>query len=280
MSKTKRIILVIVDSRGVSRAFVTDDFKHLLLDEAIHLVRKGVLIGVQVVEAKNRTYLRSNANSSLKDNLDDLSVPAGSFSKKVKDPNGDERVSFYVTTYGKFLELKFDRDELIFLGGIARILKKDVIARLRPLAIGIKSAAKKYDVDTSLLAAILIDELARMGPDDLLDVLGKLGVSDTTVGLAQVKMSTARDLINKKHYSADPNISQRKLYNLLTDDLVSVQFAASYLSFIKKYRIKKKVGVSAAELATCYSEGLLAQTSQRGKQIDNKLREFAKEILE
>ena len=54
----------------------------------------------------------------------------------------------------------------------------------------------------------------------------------------------------------------------------------TYLSFIKKYRIKKKVGVSAAELATCYSEGLLAQTSQRGKQIDNKLREFAKEILE
>ncbi len=86
-----------------------------------------------------------------------------------------------------------------------------MIKRLRPLTKQIKAAAKKHDVDVNLLTAILIDEFARIGPDDLLDILGKLGVRDTTVGLAQVKMSTARDMIKKKYFPGDPNISQSKL---------------------------------------------------------------------
>jgi hypothetical protein len=275
-----KIILVVVDSSGAIRALVTDDLRHLLLDDAIRLVRRGILTGAHVVEANGRLYLRSNANSSTDDNLVNLSVTAASLSKKYKEANQDRSLSIYAKAYGKFLELNFDRDELLYLDGVAKISRKEVIKRLQPLAKQIKSAAKNHGVDPYLLAAILIDELARLGPDDLLDVLGKLGVKDTTVGLAQVKLSTARDMIKKKYYPADPNISQSELYDLLVNDKVSIEFAAAYLNFITKYRSKKNVGASTAELATCYSEGLLVPASRRGKQIAEKLRKFAKGIVE
>ncbi|MCX6106114.1 MAG: hypothetical protein NTY08_09815 [Proteobacteria bacterium] len=126
----------------------------------------------------------------------------------------------------------------------------------------------------------MIDELARMGPDDLLDILGKLGVHDTTVGLAQIKMSTARDLIRKKYYPADSDISQSRLYNLLANDKTSIQFAAAYLSLIKKFRARKNLGTSAAELASSYSYGLSGKVRERGQQINLQLRKFAREILD
>jgi Protein of unknown function (DUF3892) len=280
MAESKSIILVITDSRGVSKAFVTNDFNHLLLEDAIRLVRKGIVIGVHLVQANGHAYLRSDPSSSKEDNLDSLSVPAGSLSRKLKDDDEDERVSTYAKAYGKFLELRFPRNELLYLDGMAQIPRADVIKRLRPLTKEIKTAANKHAVDANLLTAILIDEFARIGPDDLLDILGKIGVRDTTIGLGQVKMSTARDMIKKKYFPADPNISQSKLYSLLTVDEASIQFAAAYLSFITKFRIRKNVGTSAAELASCYSEGLLVQASSRGKQIAEKLRRFAREILE
>lgn len=280
MAGSKQIILIIADSRGVSQAVVTDDLKHLLVNEAIRLVRRGILVGVHVVEANGRAYLRSNANSPTEDNLDSLSVPAGRLSQQIKDPDDHERVSAYAAAYGKFLERKFEREELLYLGGIPRVPKKDVIKRLRPLAKDIKRAAEKYDVDANLLVGILIDELARTGPDDLLDILGKLDVVDTTVGLAQVKMSTARDLIKKQFYPSDPNISQSKLYDLLTEDVESIQFAAAYLSFIEKFRKKRNLGTSSAELASCYSWKLRAEATPRGKQIATKLKKVAKEILD
>ncbi len=249
MSNFKKIILVITDSRGVSQAFVTDDFQYLLLEEAIALAKRRILIGVHLVEGAKSTYIRSDNNIAKEDNLDSLSVPAGSLSKKIKDPAENERVSAYAKAYGKFLELRFERDELLYLGRVARIPKNEIAQRLKPLASDIKDAAAKHGIDPYLIAAILIDELARMGPDDLLDVLGKLDVVDTTVGLAQVKMSTARDMIKKKYYPADPNISQDKLYELLMDDRASIEFAAAYLAFIKEFRIKRNRGISAAELA-------------------------------
>ncbi len=280
MSDFKKIILVITDSRGISQAFVTDDFQYLLLEEAIALVKRGILIGVHLVEGARSIYIRSDSNDAKEDNLDSLSVPAGSLSKKIKDPAEDESVSAYAKAYGKFLELKFERDELLYLGRVARIPKKEITQRLKPLTGDINDAAAKHGIDPYLLAAILIDELARMGPDDLLDVLGKLDVVDTSVGLAQIKMSTARDMIKKKYYPANPNISQDKLYDLLMDDRASVQFAAAYLDFIKTFRIKRSLGASAAEVASCYSRGLGEKVNLRGKQIATKLRKLAKEILD
>jgi hypothetical protein len=189
-------------------------------------------------------------------------------------------VSVYARAYGKIQELKFERDELLYLGRIARISKNETTRRLKPLVGEIKDTAAKHNVDPYLLTAILIDELARMGPDDLLDVLGKLDIVDTSVGLAQVKMSTARDMIKKKYYDADPNISPAQLYELLIDDRESIQFAAAYINFIKNFRVKKNVGISAAELSSCYSQGLAGKANVRGKQIATRLRKLAKEILD
>jgi len=238
----KQIILVITNSRGASQAFVTDDFQYLLLKEAIALMKRGVLKGVHLVNGLSGTYIRSNNNNAKEDNLVSLSVPAGSLSKQIKLPEENERVSLYADAYGKFLEKKFKRNELVYLSGLARIPKKDVIKRLRPLLNAINLAAEKYEVDPNLLAAILIDEIARVGP-------------------------------------ADPNISQSELYDLLLDDKVSVQFAAAYLSFIEKLRERRNLGTSAAEVASCYSRGKFSdQANSRGTQIATNLRRYAREL--
>jgi hypothetical protein len=130
-----------------------------------------------------------------------------------------------------------------------------------------------------LLAAILIDEFARLGPDDLLDILGTLGVN-TSVGLAQVSLSTARNLIKQKYYPEDPNISDRRLHELLSNDSVSVHFAAAYLSYVKVFRERRGYSVSLAELASCYSGKPLDPVRSRGKEIATKLTKFAREVID
>jgi hypothetical protein len=282
MSRIEKIILVITDSRGVSQAFVTDDFQYLLLDEAIALVKRGILSGVHLVEGPGGTYLRSNKNTSREDNLDSLSATVGGLFEGIKDllrSSQNGAVKAYAEAYGKFLELRHERDELLYLDGIARISKRDVIKRIRPLRRKIREAAKKYEIEVYLLAAVLIDELARLGPDDLLDILGKLGVN-TSIGLAQVSMSTARKLIKQKYYPADPSISDHRLYELLSDDAISTQFAAAYLSYVKDFRERQGYGVSLAELATCYSGKPTASIRPRGSEIATKLRKFAREVID
>jgi len=282
VANLKKILLVITDSRGVSQAFVTDDFQYMLLNEAITSVRRGIVSGVHLVEGPGGTYLRSNRNASRLDNLDSLSVTAGSVSERIKNlfrSSQNRGIEAYAKAYGKFLELRHDRDELLYLDGVARISKREVIRRIRPLRRKIEEAAETYKIDTYLLAAILIDELARLGPDDLLDILGRLGVN-TSVGLAQVSMSTARNLIRRKYYPEDPDISDRNLYNLLSDDAVSVQFAAAYLSYVRVFRERRGYGVSTAELASCYSGKPLSPLKPRGREIANKLRRFAREVID
>lgn len=279
MLKRTKVILVITDSRGVNRAFVTDSLQYVGLAEALELVRIGALAGLKIVKKRGYSYLRSNLDTSSKNNLETISISAKKLSAKIKEPAQDSRLSLYLSTYSKYLELRFSPGELIYLDGLARIQTGRVISRIRPLSSNIAMAAKQYEIDQNLLAAILIDEMARIGPDDLLDIIGKIGIRDTSVGLAQIKISTAKDLIRNKNIAYKANISDSDLYDLLNDDKVAVTFAAAYISFIKKFRAKKHIGTSPADLASSYSQGLAASISARGKQIVDNLMKLANEIL-
>ena len=277
--KQNGIILVVTDLRGVNRAFVTENLAHLDLGQAIELVQQDKLNGLSIVRTQGRSFLRSKIDTSSKNNLETVSISAKKLSKIIKEPTKDERVSFYSSAYSKYLEHKFGSKNLVYLDGIARIEKTKVIGRIKPLASAIKTAAKVNHLDHNLVAAVLIDELVRMGPDDLLDILGKIGFRDTTIGLAQIKMSTARDLIKKNPFPYDAKISDSKLYEILNDDTVAVEFASAYLKFISKFREKKNKGTSPADLATSYSAGLLDPISSRGIQIADTLTKLAMEIL-
>ena len=270
MMKQNGIILVVTDLRGVNRAFVTENLAHLDLGQAIELVQQDKLNGLSIVRTQGRSFLRSKIDTSSKNNLETVSISAKKLSKIIKEPTKDERVSFYSSAYSKYLEHKFGSKNLVYLDGIARIEKTKVIGRIKPLASAIKTAAKVNHLDHNLVAAVLIDELVRMGPDDLLDILGKIGFRDTTIGLAQIK---------KNPFPYDAKISDSKLYEILNDDTVAVEFASAYLKFISKFREKKNKGTSPADLATSYSAGLLDPISSRGIQIADTLTKLAMEIL-
>ena len=69
-------------------------------------------------------------------------------------------------------------------------------------------AANTQHIDPAILGAILIDEYLRMGLDGWFDWCAKFGVN-TSVGVAQIKVESARNIIRFGYYS--PNADDTKL---------------------------------------------------------------------
>lgn len=69
MTRRKKIILVISDTKGIGRAFITNDFQYLLLNEAIELVKKRALSGVHLVTTTNGTYVRGKRGREVANQL-------------------------------------------------------------------------------------------------------------------------------------------------------------------------------------------------------------------
>ena len=71
----------------------------------------------------------------------------------------------------------------------------------------IKEAAQEFAIDQYMLGAVLIDEIAHLAPFEPIvekvgaDIIGK----NTSVGVAQVKIETANDLIKKDIYNPSPS---------------------------------------------------------------------------
>lgn len=276
-----KIIMVVKNRLGKTTAFITDGFQTLSLEEVISHIEKGLLKGIHIVVTKQGPYVRSDPNQSQSDNLNSLTVPAGSLSSLLSAPKIKDRVvKTYLAAYGKFLELRYDKDELIYLDKIARITKQEVKQRIKPLVPHIKRFAKDQSIDQRLLGAILIDELAKSGPDDLFDILGYAGIN-TSVGLAQIKMATARLVIGKGYSDIPKSISNPDLYGLLTEDRDSVKFAATYMRFIIDHRTRRGLGLTEEDIATAYSAGHnTKKISPRGKSIVKDVMPLAKELLE
>jgi len=278
----KKIILVISNSKGKNIRFITNDFICLTIDIVIDHVKSGLLKGLHIVNSAKGTFVRSNPNRSSKDNLDSLSVSENSFAKRHKDPYYKDKVMLaYLKTRAKALELIYRPNELIYLGGLARGTKKDIFERFRPLKKVIKSASSKHNINPVLLTAILVDELVRLGLDDLFDVLGYFGMN-TSIGLAQVRLSTAKDMIKKGYYNhSNKDISDQELYDLLNNDKHAVEFAASYIHWVYDYRNQRKMKVNDNNMATSYSSGQTeTSVTPRGKSIINELYPIAKQILQ
>ncbi len=280
LKKQLRIILIIQNKSGKNIAFVTDDHQTLGIEEAINKVLSGLITGVHIVKSKYGYYLRSDPNDNQTDNLESLAVPAGSLTKKLKKPKGNKVIKAYLKAKSEFLEIFYDKKDLIYLDGLARTTKKEVFNKLKPLSSEIRNAAKNDAIDPILLSSILTDEIARMAPDDLMDILGKYGIRDTSVGLAQVKMSTAREIIKKGYYKANPNISDKRLYNLLSNEKEAVKISSAYLRMAYDYRRKKGISTSDIAMANCYSHGYrYNKKDTRGEQIIKQLTPFARKIL-
>lgn len=289
-----KIILVISDKKGKNILFVLDNLQALTLKEAIKEAKKGNLLGIGIVKTRKGGYPRANPNIKKDDNLDSLSIPWNSITKISKE-KGTSAVKHYYQRRQQFLKEKEEqREKVIYIDGRRKKTEKEIIKYLSNYKTFIFSAAKKLKADKYLLAAILIDEtLRRDWIDDCSDWLAIFG-QDRSVGIAQVRISTARDLIRRGFYPADPSdknitpqnadkLSSRYLNEYINDPGHSVLFVAAKINQVKK-DFASSYDISRLDIiADLYSRSNLdstgGRTTTRGKQIATEFYKIAKKSL-
>lgn len=288
-----KIILVIADGRGKNIIYILDNMLALTLEEIVEAVQKNQIPGAHVVFAKNGRYIRSNHNALLEDNLESISVSARNLGqrKKSKIP---KNANVFIKEKIAFLRNKENQSKkVIYIDGEIKSTEENIIRYLLKYRRIIYSAAKDLKVDRVLLGAILIDEfLRRSWTDDWFDWLAILG-RDTSVGLAQIKISTAKDLIRRGFYNPNPqdkNLSSRNikktpsryLFKYLDNPKHSIYFAAAKINQIKK-DFSRRFDIANQEIIGDLYSGTKplsrSKATSRGKQISEEFYGIAKRAL-
>lgn len=238
-----RIILVATDVSRKSIVFFSDAGRILSLEETIRLIQAQTLKGAYVVHGKYGDYIRSLPNSALKDNLDTLSVSGRdiiSYINQTKHAVSTPPISQYLEQYLASLD---EGEPFITPIGQDKVLITDVKEKFIPHLSLITAVAEEFNIDRYLLGAILIDEIARMRPfEPIFDKLGATIVGlNVSVGIAQVKIDTANQLIKEGLYNPNPNdkklpfsgilsnLKREYLYKYLIQPKYNIRFAAAFV---------------------------------------------------
>jgi len=104
----------------------------------------------------------------------------------------------------------------------------------------IEAAAYTHNVQYDLLYGILIDEHIRMYPRAIFDVLGYIGLMDTSVGVSQMRGSRAKQLSSDGYYVPEgytaediESMSIGQLQRIIADSpKVAINYAAGYINYI------------------------------------------------
>lgn len=290
-----KILLVITDNKGKSVLFILDNFRALTLKETINYIKKDKINDVHVVETKNGAYIRSNHNQTSKDNLDSVSV---SISALTGSPNQEETA--IINKYLKIRQVSSgkEEDESIYIDGEKKTTEKNAATHLKKHKTSILAAAKYFKIDAYLLGAILIDEYARLDLRDKFDWMALFG-ENRSVGVAQIKIETARELIEKGYYNPNPRdeklskdkisrTSNRHLYKYVNDSKHSICFAAAKIkqlinSWAKYINLGADKPRNRAILGALYSLKRAPHPSPkvnlRGAQIAKEFYKIAKRAL-
>lgn len=297
------IVLVITDTKGRNRVFVTDTLKAFKLQEALQQAKQGNLPSLHIVRTGPGAYLRGNPNTSAADNLDHLSVSAHQFfamldnSSLLKSLYGFKRYWQYYAAFLKTLEEL--GEEIIIVDSIPRTTKASVRSKLTPHRQLIFAAAKYFSIDPCTLGAIIIDEIVRMAPfesisDALLPDVLSFNVS---VGIAQVKLETARGLIKSGYYNPNPkdkklskeeigSTPQSTLYEYVVQPKHCIYFSAAAIkNLIDQWSLVLDISDRPEIIGTLYHQppmkpNLHPGPDERGAQIASEFYPFAKSILE
>lgn len=159
--------------------------------------------------------------------------------------------------------------------------------------------AKEFDIDPYLLGAIIIDEVVRLSPFEdirdafLLNLLGR----NVSVGIAQVKLETANNVIKKGLYNPNPkdkelpfrgvlsNKDRVYLYPYVVEPKHNIRFAAAYIRDVITVWSKYIDLAGRPEIiATLYSKGYGDPksnpiASKRGAQIMEEFYALAKKWI-
>lgn len=296
-----KIILVISDTQRKNLLFVTDTLTVLSLPEAIKAIQQGKLTAVHAVKTGAGTYLRAHPNTTAKDNLDSLALSSYQLFNAIDDAIflSVPGLRQYRELYSRSLEeLCLTDDAFIWIVGKKKATKEYVISLLHKHRTIIHDAASHFDIDPYLLGGIMIDEIARMAPfEDMRDAVAAFTVNrNVSVGVAQVKLQTAKGLILNGYYNPNPEdtklskenigkVPRVYLYHYVTQSKHSIFFAAATIrSFIDEWAseidLSKRPEIIAALYHLPYRKPHDAPgTNDRAMQICEAFYPFAKAIL-
>lgn len=179
---------------------------------------------------------------------------------------------------------------------IPRAVVKEVFQSHTPI---IKKASKEFAIDQFTLGAIIIDEIARMAPFE--PIYEKLQVEVVgrwvSVGVAQVSIDTANDLIGRGLYNPNPNDTKlpfpgnlankerRYLYRYVVEPKHNIRFAAAVVrDIIDFWSTYVDLSDRPEIIGTLYHKGRgdphsNPMPNKRGVQIADEFYAYAKQWL-
>lgn len=291
-----KIRFVIEDKKGKNVLFIADSGKFLSVNDAITATENKTLLNTHIVNSEVH-FIRSNPNKSNQDNLDTLVLSYKQLEKGLNSYDAIKNIPA-IQEYEKIrLEnIKADYRDYLIVDVIPRKTKTQVIHHLNIHKEIILEAANNQTIDPLTLAAILVDEYLRMGLDDWFDWAAIIGI-ETTVGIGQVSLETARGLINKGLYNPNPKdeklqsetidkTSNVHLYSYLKEPVHSANLSAAKIRY-DIYRWKPYVDVSNRPeiLGTLYSQGDIPvhanpePDNNRGIQIGTEFYQIEKTVF-
>ena len=199
-----KIILVATNARGKNLVFVSDALQVYSLQEAIRLATDEELENIYPVHRKTGVYLRTKPGTPQKEHLDKISISSYQLFSAPDNPNHALSTPIFGNYWPLYRHsLKESGGSFVIIDDYALITKERAMTKIQPQRNLIFATAKKFDVDPYLLGAIIIDEIARFAPFEIItDPLGgHFAGINTSVGIAQVKIDTARGLIRKGYYN-------------------------------------------------------------------------------
>jgi len=296
-----KIILIATGPNRKSLVFVDENLKVYSLKEAILAAQNRLFRNVYTVNRSSNIYLRSSIGASKEEKLDHISISSYQLFYSLQDLGKILFFPAFKNYWQKYqqnlLQKQQERlDACIIIDGHPRIAKATAQSKLMANKDIIFAAAEKFNVDPYLLGAILIDETARLIPfEEIMDSLaGSFIGKNTSGGIAQVKIETARGLILLDYYNPDPNkfsseekikkASRQQIYSYIEQAVHSIFFAAARISELND-RWEKFINLrqNPKILASLYSMDKTPhsnpQPNNRGLQIVNEFYSLAKKWL-
>ncbi|OHB25370.1 MAG: hypothetical protein A2542_01710 [Parcubacteria group bacterium RIFOXYD2_FULL_52_8] len=282
-----KIILAVADYKGKNVVFVSNEFQVLSLEEAARLVKSGVLEDVSLVRRGSSVYLRTKKKVPRERELNALSLTSSeltAFAQGLSHAKSTPALSRYLELYRTSLAGEHE-----FIKPIRNLFKVPVVLVREALVAHqayISSAATHFKIDPFLLGAILIDEISATLPLEAIfeNITAKGFGFNTSVGVAQVKIDTANDLIRKGLHNPNPKDTKlpfgrmnpsARLYlaPYVVQPKHNIFFAAGFMRFVTDFwRAKADLSIRPEIIATLYHQGYgkphaNPRPNERGEQI-------------
>lgn len=294
-----KIILVATDARGKNLVFVSNTLQVYSLEQALALARAGKFQNISVVKGSTGAYLRTDHGTTKNERLDKLSISSYQLFSSKNDLHHALSTPAFSNYWLMFQQsLKDENGPFIVIDGSPRITEEAARERLQAHRGIIFAAAKKFDIDSYLLGAILIDEIARLAPlETIRDYLTGYFIGiNTSIGIAQVETDTARKLIQKGYYNPDPqdsklsaaniqDVPRSYLYEYVKDPIHNIFFAAARMRALtdewgKFVNLSKKPEIIATLYHLKYKRPHVdPRPNDRGLQIAGQFYRLAQEWL-